>query len=69
MSATPIPRTLAMIEMGIFSLSAIEKAPAGRLPVRTHVVMDDARSQVPLASPTLPAQSERRPAPVADVFR
>jgi hypothetical protein len=38
MTATPIPRTLAMIAQGDFALSAIEKPPAGRLPVRTHVV-------------------------------
>jgi ATP-dependent DNA helicase RecG len=41
MTATPIPRTLAMVEEGIFALSAIEKGPEGRLPVETKVLAGD----------------------------
>lgn len=38
MSATPIPRTLAMILYGNMAVSAIKEVPATRLPIKTCVV-------------------------------
>ena len=38
MSATPIPRTLAITKFGEMALSVIEEKPAGRLPIYTKVL-------------------------------
>ncbi len=37
MTATPIPRTLSFAMAGLRDMSVIETAPAGRLPITTHV--------------------------------
>ena len=39
MSATPIPRTLAMCKHGEMALSSIDEKPAGRLPIYTKLLI------------------------------
>jgi ATP-dependent DNA helicase RecG len=46
MSATPIPRTLAMSIYGDMEVSTIPEKPAGRIPVHTHVVGPGRRERV-----------------------
>lgn len=45
MTATPIPRTLALGLFGEIELSSINQKPAGRLPIRTHLVPEKKRSE------------------------
>ena len=40
MTATPIPRTLALCEHGDLSLYTIDELPPGRQPITTKVVED-----------------------------
>jgi len=46
MTATPIPRTLAMTAYAGLEVSVIDELPAGRKPVRTAVVSAERREQV-----------------------
>ncbi|MDD2335097.1 MAG: ATP-dependent DNA helicase RecG, partial [Geobacteraceae bacterium] len=46
MTATPIPRSLAMTVFGDLSLSVIDELPPGRTPVATNVYCEAQRSQV-----------------------
>jgi ATP-dependent DNA helicase RecG len=46
MTATPIPRTLAMTVFGDLALSVIDELPPGRHPVATRVYGESRRSQV-----------------------
>ncbi len=46
MTATPIPRTLAMTVFGDLSLSVIDELPPGRTPVETKVYAESRRKQV-----------------------
>ncbi|MFA7061577.1 MAG: ATP-dependent DNA helicase RecG [Pedobacter sp.] len=45
MTATPIPRTLAMTLFGDLSLSVIDELPPGRTPVETRIFFESRRSQ------------------------
>ncbi|KAA0895201.1 ATP-dependent DNA helicase RecG [Oryzomonas rubra] len=46
MTATPIPRTLAMTLFGDLSLSVIDELPPGRTPVETRIAFESRRPQV-----------------------
>jgi len=46
MSATPIPRTLALIVYGDLDISVIDQLPPGRTPVSTYVIREDKRQRM-----------------------
>ncbi|MGR9099328.1 MAG: ATP-dependent DNA helicase RecG [Gammaproteobacteria bacterium] len=46
MTATPIPRTLAMLEYADLDVSVIDELPPGRKPVVTSVISSDRRQQI-----------------------
>jgi len=46
MTATPIPRTLAMTLFGDLSLSVINELPPGRTPIKTKIYFETRRTQV-----------------------
>lgn len=46
MTATPIPRTLAMTLLGDLDLSVIDEMPPGRIPVETRIFFESRRTQL-----------------------
>ncbi|WP_124057663.1 ATP-dependent DNA helicase RecG [Vaginisenegalia massiliensis] len=46
MTATPIPRTLALSLFGELSVSTLDQLPSGRQPIQTYLVNDDQLNQV-----------------------
>lgn len=45
MSATPIPRTLALILYGDLDISVVNEMPPGRTPVKTYVIEEELRDR------------------------
>lgn len=46
MTATPIPRSLALAFFGEFTVSAIDEMPAGRKPIITKIISESERHKL-----------------------
>ncbi len=84
MSATPIPRTLALVLYGDLDISRIDEMPRGRMRVKTYVINEDYRErlhafilkqaslggQVYVVCPAIEAKEEREEGAIAySLFR
>ena len=67
MSATPIPRTLAMCKHGEMALSSIDEKPAGRLPIHTRRYRRTPVAYEAMTSKSRPAVSATSSRPGGDV--
>ena len=61
MTATPIPRTLAMTAYADLDVSVIDELPPGRTPVTTVVMPDSRRDEVVASASAAPASRAGRP--------
>lgn len=59
MTATPIPRTLALTLYGDLDVSTIDELPPGRVPIKTHVRINQDREKVYSALKTVLDRGER----------
>ncbi|MDO4713750.1 MAG: hypothetical protein Q4B28_03775 [bacterium] len=48
MSATPIPRSMAIAFFGEFDVSIIDQLPKGRLPIQTKIITSQETTQLKL---------------------
>jgi ATP-dependent DNA helicase RecG len=46
MSATPIPRSMALAFFGEFEVSVIDQMPAGRIPIHTKIISNAERKKI-----------------------
>lgn len=60
MSATPIPRTLAMSFFADLDVSVIDELPPGRTPIKTRLVNNVRRAEVEASSSALAEKGGRR---------
>ena len=61
MTATPIPRTLAMTAYADLDVSVIDELPPGRTPVQTVVMPDSRRDEIVAAHPRGLPRRDARP--------
>ena len=59
MSATPIPRTLAMSFFADLDVSVIDELPPGRTPIKTRLVNNVRRAESKASSSTSAAKGSR----------
>lgn len=64
MTATPIPRTLALVQYGSLVLSCINQMPPGRRPVDTRVVVDNDQGRQLVRPARLQGDRQARNTPV-----
>jgi hypothetical protein len=69
MTATPIPRTLALVQYGSLVLSSINEMPPGRRPIATHVVVDNAEGREQVGEAAAPAHAGSRGASLGVAVR
>jgi hypothetical protein len=68
MTATPIPRTLALVEHGDLALYAIDELPPGRSPVATSALKDTPANRALVPPPSGPLPTTPRPLTLAMIM-